>query len=704
MDGQNGVLLVLGAGEHDLDGEGLESLLESGQALFDARRLALVARLRRHLPEHAEILGLTGEFGESRDRTGEVRPLLHDLLGLAAVVPEARGRHLLIDYREARFLGFEVKDAPGGPACVSRPRRGCVSDRLAFDAASSSERHRPRRRGERDAQVDEPVPEACVEGGAGAEGDREGEEAALEEREDRAHAPVGSDEGGHPGVGGPRDGDAVFHGAKGQRAQMLPGPARAPEPRVVGDVGHEARASAREASEQVGEDHFVTDHRAETRFVEPEYRLGAAGREIRDELRPLPDEADDRGERYVLAEWYELNLIILAGNALISQQKSAVEKLAIGPGKAVHRAHEDGDTRLPDEGNESREQRGVATEEDGRGRLRPEHGSGSALRRLTREALIHAEDLRLMRGIPLLLLLDHGLDDGDLDGARRSRLRTEVVRKGAPPEAEREPEQGRRRDGAEHGSPRPEDAKAGDGRVHRHEEKRDRVHAAELRDLDHGESGVLRVAEEAPGEAAHEPTADPFPGDPQDGRSGQRPARAEPGPEPRDYAPHDAQVEAAVRGEGGDGQPRHWPGNRAVVLEGEVEPAEQHHEEHRAGEPAVPEGTARAAPESAAESGHEPEPREEMPVRRGKGERARHAREHERNPARPSLPEDGQRARLPGRGARRGREAGRPRGSWPPPPYGRRRLAAASPAAPPRPTARRRRGDRDHGAGPRCPR
>src|SRR5262249_58053401 len=167
---------------------------------------------------------------------------------------------------------------------------------------------------------------------------------------------------------------------------MLPGPARAPEPRVVGDIGHEARASAREAPEQVGEDHFVTDHRAERRFVEPEHRLGAAGREIRDELRPLLDEADDRGERYVLAEWYELNLIILAGNALISQQKSAVEKLASGSGKAVHRAHENGDTRLPDKGNESREQRGVATEEDGRGRLRPEHSGGAARGRPARRA------------------------------------------------------------------------------------------------------------------------------------------------------------------------------------------------------------------------------------------------------------------------------------------------------------------------------
>src|SRR5262249_43245676 len=178
--------------------------------------------------------------------------------------------------------------------------------------------------------------EACVEGGAGAEGDREGEEAALEEGEDRPHAPVRSDEGGHPGVGGPRDGDAVFHGAKGQRGQMLPGPARAPEPRVVGDVGHEARASTREAPEEVGEDHFVTDHCAEWRSVEPEHCLSGAGSEIRDELRPLLDEADDLGERYVLAEGHELNLIILAGNALISQQNSAVEELAVGPGNAFN--------------------------------------------------------------------------------------------------------------------------------------------------------------------------------------------------------------------------------------------------------------------------------------------------------------------------------------------------------------------------------
>src|SRR5262249_37282991 len=188
MDGQDGVLLVLGTGENDLAGEGLKSLLEGGQALPDARRLALVACFRRHFPEHAEILSLPGELGESRDGPGEVGPLLHELLGLAAVVPEARGRHLLIDYRAARFLGFKVKDAPGGPAWVSRLKRGLASDRLAFDGTSSGERHRPRRRGERDAQVDEPVPETRVEGGAGAQGDRQGEEAALEEGEDRPHA------------------------------------------------------------------------------------------------------------------------------------------------------------------------------------------------------------------------------------------------------------------------------------------------------------------------------------------------------------------------------------------------------------------------------------------------------------------------------------------------------------------------------------
>src|SRR6266436_8682558 len=120
VNGEDGVLPVLRTREHDLDGKGLEVLLKGDETLLDAGRLALVAGLRRHFPQHTEILGFADQLLEASDRPREIGALLHERLGLAAIIPEARSGHLLVDYRDARVLGFEVKDAPGDPACASR--------------------------------------------------------------------------------------------------------------------------------------------------------------------------------------------------------------------------------------------------------------------------------------------------------------------------------------------------------------------------------------------------------------------------------------------------------------------------------------------------------------------------------------------------------------------------------------------------------
>ncbi len=271
-------------------------------------------------------------------------------------------------------------------------------------------------------------------------------------------------------------------------------------------------------------------------------------------------------------------------------------------------------------------------------------------------------------------------------------------------EAERAGQEQRRHRGPRPRPSRAEGEQRGQRRAHRRDHERHRVHAAQLRDLDHRELGVLGVAEQAPGESAHEVPAQPLPHHPERGRERQRGPGPEPPREPRGRARHRAQVQAAVRGQRHDRQPRDRPGDRAVVEEGVIEPAQQDDVEHGAGEPAVQEGGARGARGPRDQRGHEPDPGEQRPVGLREGQRAQYPREREDEEGRGARPPGELRLRLHWRADRPGPAAVPRRGSSAPPPRDRTGPGGSSRRARRGPRSRSRRADRDRAAGPRCPR
>src|SRR4030095_1869806 len=133
------------------------------------------------------------------------------------------------------------------------------------------------------------------------------------------------------------------------------------------------------------------------------------------------------------------------------------------------------------------------------------------------------------------------------------------------------------------------------------EEERHRVDATHLRDLDDGKGLMLGIAEQAPGESAHQPAAYPFPRYPQHGSGGEGPARAQSRLEERDDHGDHADIEPAIGSERDDGQQGQGPRDGAVVLEREVEPAQEDDEEGGADEPAVSERGPGGAPEGGGE-------------------------------------------------------------------------------------------------------
>src|SRR5947207_2407234 len=75
VDREDGVLPVLGAGEHDLELERLELAAHARQPFLDLRAEALVARLDGHLPQELRLRRLAGEVVEGAYRARELRSL-----------------------------------------------------------------------------------------------------------------------------------------------------------------------------------------------------------------------------------------------------------------------------------------------------------------------------------------------------------------------------------------------------------------------------------------------------------------------------------------------------------------------------------------------------------------------------------------------------------------------------------------------------
>jgi hypothetical protein len=153
-------------------------------------------------------------------------------------------------------------------------------------------------------------------------------------------------------------------------------------------------------------------------------------------------------------------------------------------------------------------------------------------------------------GIPLERLLDRRLDEADLDHSARGLV---LASERGPSEAERAHEQqaGGGDDGR--GAAPPQGDQRRQRRVHEHDQEGHAVDAGQLGDLDHRQHGVLRIAEEPPGKAAHQVPAQPLPRHPQRRHEAERGSGADPVSQPGHGRRGQRHVEATVRGERGDG-------------------------------------------------------------------------------------------------------------------------------------------------------
>ena len=231
--------------------------------------------------------------------------------------------------------------------------------------------------------------------------------------------------------------------------------------------------------------------------------------------------------------------------------------------------------------------------------------------------------------------------------------------------------------GAARRQPRPIDRRQ--RRVHARDQERHAVDAGQLGDLDDRQdaragnsrgaprgsrpSGARAATPPPPRAAARAPSAAAAPmrsAQPGHRRRGQR------------------HVEAAVRGERGDRQPRDRPRDRAEVQERVVEPAQEHDEEHGAGEPPVRERGARRPRQATAQRRDEPDPGEEPPVgARGRPARRARPRPRRRQTRRRRALEEREPLRPHGRADRRARAASPRAGSSARPPctsYATRRM------------------------------
>ena len=344
------------------------------------------------------------------------------------------------------------------------------------------------------------------------------------------------------------------------------------------------------------------------------------GLQLGDELGPAAHEPEHSRQRHELSERNEMDFIIPIHDPLIGDEERGVAEAAV---HGVDAAEEHRHPQLGRGRPEALDQRGVPRQNRRRRRLGPDDQHGMLLSDTPQQREVDAERLARVACLPLERLLDRGLDDRDASHAR-GRCLAEPDR----PEGERgRDEDGRRPHAAERVAPAQHDA-AGEGGVHREQHERHAVDAGQLRDLDHAQAQVLRVAERAPGEAAEEVAAQPLRGHPEKRRQGQRqrgrPARGQPRHRPR----HRARPESAVGGEQQHGAVDERPRDRAVDLEGVLQPAQQDEEEERPRRPAPEERRPRRADGGDREQRRQRHPRRERPVgareREGHHEGGRH--------------------------------------------------------------------------------
>src|SRR5437879_1497479 len=276
---------------------------------------------------------------------------------------------------------------------------------------------RPRHRGRRHRQREqaEPVAEPCEERPPRAQRHALGHDAALEEVQAAHDDAAGRDEGGDARVGGAHDAHAMLDRAERVHREMLRGPARPPEPRVVRHVHHQQRAVPHELSEQIGEDALVTGYDTEGSRRSIEDLSTRPGLQLGDELGPAAHEPEHSRQRHELPERNELNFIISPHDPLIGDEERAVAE-ARGVADGVDAADEHRHAQLGRGGPEALDQRWVAPEDRRRRRLRPDDQVGMLLGDTLQQREVDAERLARVAWLPLEWLLDRGLDERDANG------------------------------------------------------------------------------------------------------------------------------------------------------------------------------------------------------------------------------------------------------------------------------------------------
>src|SRR6266540_3849360 len=299
---------------------------------------------------------------------------------------------------------------------------------------------------------------------------------------------------------------------------MLPWAARPAEPSVVRHVYDQARPTSHEFTDEFGENPLVTDYDGERGWRAREDARAGARLEFGDELGPAPDESDQSRQRHELSERDELDLIIPPDNPTFSQEKRAVIQLGRSRSISIYGAQEQWGVDGPGHGRQSSQKVPITAEHCGDSRLGLHDQIGVLGTRPLCQGEVNLDRLRGVVGLELQRLLDRWLHDGH-PGLVRGQGSAQAPDPKAQRTAEHRPGE---RNPAEGRTPR-EDETARERGVHRDDHERDPVDASELGDLDDGQAQVLRVAENAPGEATEEMTANPLPAHPQERRRAESP-------------------------------------------------------------------------------------------------------------------------------------------------------------------------------------
>ena len=462
MDGEDGVLPVVLAGQDDGQLEVVELLPQALEARLDLRLEALVALLQGHLPEGPEVAELARRAPPPARRAARGRCARGSAPGRAGRRPRTRrspSRASMAAMRASFEARSKMPPEIVEPPLEVRELAPKLAEHGASPAGPRRGRPRARRRTAPRRRTRRRRRSACRRSPRARSGTSARSVPRAPERQGGLDRARRQHERRHAGVGGAHDGDAVLDRAERHHREMLQRAARVAEPRVVGDVGHEARALRDEPPEEVGEDDLVADDRAERRALQREDRRLPARREVPDLGGDRLHEKEEPLQGHVLPERHQVHLIIAGAHACRLHEERAVEVADPAPlGLRVGRADEERHPHRRRQIGQPAHRAGLEAEVRGHRGLRPDD-QPAARRGCPRQLAVDPEGLRLESGVPLDGLRDVPLHHGDgrVGASSRSELgaadqeraadgrRRERVRRPRPPAIAARPQSRRAR-------------------------------------------------------------------------------------------------------------------------------------------------------------------------------------------------------------------------------------------------------------------